>query len=788
MSMNRHLSWTLSRASETLLPSLVKASGLKAVRVIAQALDQQIMAERPEAATSGERSWVYDGSSFWLTSLTTRDNHGTELKSVLGWQLVEAIRIFLEIERQKVGAVVRMLNKFKPTVFRRVQLHVLATNIDGNVALAYTWLCKRKVMGYSELNLEHFELLNAAASHLDDAQRATIASLLEKTSRTRFKKGPNEQKWAAQWLRDRLAALAPFLSGEWKAKYDALVAQEGHAVPVEPGHGSITTWMGPTSPKSEQELAELPIEDLVEYLRTFVPQHSFEPGPSIEGLGRTVTNVVAAAPEEYARRVELFRALDRTYVRALLDGLRNARRANKTFDWDKVLGLALWVVEQPISLSDVDDSQAHDDADPSWRWSRKSLADLVSSGFQGEGNFPFTERERIWAIIEKLSDDPNPTVEHEARYGGTNMDPFTLAINTVRPQAIDAAIQYAFWVRRNIVGEIVVEDRTEAGFSFAPEAASLIEQHLVPERDRSQAVRAAIGRWLASLVWFDSSWVKQNWKGLFPESPDLVSLAQATWGAHVQYGRLFTSTFELEPMYRTALRHPIGGDVHNDRSPDSRLAEHILAFYWWGMIRLQEPDNLVALLFNAGTAQQKRHAIQYVGWSLGRTDEAIPFDVIDRLQKLWDWRFSVLAAEAKVADAATKEAAIKELEEFGHWFASKKLNLDWALTRFDAVVEITGGTERGHSALEFLAEIATEMPLAAATTLEKFSLAARKDPWRFHLWKKPAMEIMRAALSSTESGASEKAKLLINRWTANVSPEYKELLEVRSPGAGQGQS
>ena len=788
MSMNRHLPWTLSRASETLLPSLVKASGLKAVRVIAQALDQEIMAERPEGATSGKRSWVYDGSSFWLTSLTTRDNHETELKSVLGWQLVEAIRILLEIERRKVRAVVRMLNEFKPTVFRRIQLHVLAAHIEGNVALAYTWLRKREVVRYTELNPEYVELLNAAAAHLDDTQRTTIANLLERTSRTRFRKGPNQQEWAAQWLRDRLVALAPFLSGESKDKYDALVAEEGQAEPVDPGHGPITTWMGPSSPKSEQELGELSVEDLVEYLRTFVPQRTFEPRPSIEGLGRTVTSVVAAAPEGYARRAELFRKLDRTYVRALLDGFRNARRANKSFDWDQALGLALWVVEQPVALSDVDDGQAHEDADPTWRWSRKSLADLVSSGFHGEGKFPFAERERIWTIIEKLSDDPNPSAEHEAKYGGTNMDPYTLAINTVRPQAIDAAIQYAFWVRRNIVGESAGNDRPEAGFSFAPEAARLIEQHLVPERDRSHAVRAAIGHWLASLVWFDSSWVKKNWEGLFPERPDLVSLAQATWGAHVQYGRLFTSTFELAPMYRAALLHPMGGDKRDNRSPDNRLAEHILTFYWWGLITLEESDNLVALLFNFGTAVQKQHAIQYVGWSLGRTDEAIPTDVLDRLQKLWDWRFPVLAAEAKSADAATKEAAVEELEEFGHWFASKKLNVDWALPRFDAVVEITGGTERGHSALEFLAEIAKEMPLAAATTLEKFSLAAGKDPWRFHLWKEPAMEIMRTALDSTESGASEKAKLLINKWMANVSPEYKQLLERRPPGTGQAQS
>ncbi len=267
--------------------------------------------------------------------------------------------------------------------------------------MAYTWLRKREVARYTELNLEYFELLIAAAAHLNDRQRTTIAKLLERTSRTRFRKGPNQKEWAAQWLRDRLVALAPFLSGEWKDKYDALVAEEGQAEPVDPGHGPITTWMGPTSPKSEQELGELPVEDLVEYLRAFMPQKTFEPGPSIEGLGRTVTSVVAAAPEAYARRAELFRKLDRTDAR-IIHALRNARRANKSFDWDEALSLALWVVEQPVALSDVDDNQAHEDADPNWRWSRRSLADLVSSGFHGGGAVPFAERAHLDHYREAL--------------------------------------------------------------------------------------------------------------------------------------------------------------------------------------------------------------------------------------------------------------------------------------------------------------------------------------------------------------------------------------------------
>ena len=48
-----------------------------------------------------------------------------------------------------------------------------------------------------------------------------------------------------------------------------------------------------------------------------------------------------------------------------------------------------------------------------------------------------------------LTEDEDPTPHHEAHYGGSTMEPFTLAMNTIRGEAMEAVIRYALWFRRH---------------------------------------------------------------------------------------------------------------------------------------------------------------------------------------------------------------------------------------------------------------------------------------------------------------------------------------------------
>jgi hypothetical protein len=114
-----------------------------------------------------------------------------------------------------------------------------------------------------------------------------------------------------------------------------------------------------------------------------------------------------------------------------------------------VLSLALWVVEQPAEIPGR--KKALMEADPGWEWTRGTIANLLELGFQDRpATIDFAMRELAWSILEPLTGDADPTSEHEAKYGGKNMDPATMAINTGRGKAFNALVAYALWVRRHL--------------------------------------------------------------------------------------------------------------------------------------------------------------------------------------------------------------------------------------------------------------------------------------------------------------------------------------------------
>jgi len=105
-------------------------------------------------------------------------------------------------------------------------------------------------------------------------------------------------------------------------------------------------------------------------------------GPSREGLGRVLQEVVAEDPQRFAKEAERFIGLDPTYVRAIISGLEGAIKRQKNFEWSPVLKLCRWVVEQPREIPGRKVEMM--EADPDWGWTRKAIAHLFLTAFEGD--------------------------------------------------------------------------------------------------------------------------------------------------------------------------------------------------------------------------------------------------------------------------------------------------------------------------------------------------------------------------------------------------------------------
>src|SRR5207249_4833744 len=79
------------------------------------------------------------------------------------------------------------------------------------------------------------------------------------------------EKNRREWQRDRLTPLKEVLPAEWRARYQDLIATEGEPEhpPDFPSYSS--SWNGPTSPVTSADLAAMPMDQLVQHLRTWKP-------------------------------------------------------------------------------------------------------------------------------------------------------------------------------------------------------------------------------------------------------------------------------------------------------------------------------------------------------------------------------------------------------------------------------------------------------------------------------------------------------------------------------------
>ena len=622
---------------------------------------------------------------------------------------------------------------------------------------------------YSLLAATHFEHLSETAQKqvLGWISKGPDIETIKKRHREAHGSDISENEIAAYtkfWQRDRLAPVKGALPQDWEDIYEALVKELGE--PQHPDFMSYTSggWIGPTSPKTADDIQSMPVAEVIEYLRSWTPSA----GPfddSREGLGRALAAAVAAAPERFAKEAGLFRGLDPTYVRELLSGLRDAAKQGRAFDWKPVLDTAAWVMAEPREIAGRE--RRTPEEDPDWGWTRKAIADLLSNGLdKGKVEIPFELRAAAWQLIASLTSDPEPNAEYEARYGGSNMDAATMSINTVRGEAMHAVMRYGLWVRRHRVGDAP----TWKGFEGMPEVREVLEKHLDPEHESSLTVRSVYGQWFPWLITMDPAWAAVRVSSIFSEEEDLW---QASWSTYITFCEPYDNAFQLlERVYRRGVErlNPVPQTARDILGADKRLAEHLMVFYWRGKLSLADPDGLLARFYKNASPALRGEALEFVGRSLRSSHgEEIPAAISARLRALWEWRLTVARSSGH------REEFTLELEQLGWWFASGKLDEDWALSQMVEVVDTWKSVEPMHLVAEKLCETAERRPLESVRVLEGL-VEADKKGWRLPGFRKEARSILAIALASGDQRATDKSRELVHYLGERGNFDFGDLL------------
>ena len=763
--------WIYEEILEKHVPILAEKAPEETLELICELLETAIEIKHSNKEAGGKAT---DLSHIWRCAIEDHEQPYS-LESMLVSSARDIAERVVQKEPKDLPEVVKWLEEHRYPVFRRIALHILRVSPESPLEIITKRLTDRSIFDCRHLRHEYALLLKEKFHQLlPEAQREILSWIKDGPDVGSFREWYMENKgsppaedevnrFIKTWQRNRLSWIKDSLPDEWKEYYRELVAEFGE--PEHPEFVSVTTtWVGPESPKSANDLRNMSVSEIVEYLRSWEPPKNQIRGPSPEGLGRTLSQVVMEDPGRFAKEAKEFVGVDPTYVRYLLSGLRDAIKAGKAFDWEGVLKLCKWAVEQPRDI--LGEERKILEKDPHWGWARKAIADLLSVGFILEKNkdaeMPIEFRESAWSILEPITNDPDPTPEDEAEYGGSNMDPVTLSINTTRGEAMHAVVRYALWCKKHI---------SLKGIEEIPEAKEVLEQHLDPEIDPSLAIRSVYGQWLPWLIKIDRDWVSSNLGRLFPKETHL-QIWEATWASYIETCRPHPEVLEvLREEYLKAIEHMGKWDdtqLSHLQDPDERLAEHLMVFYAVGSLGIKDP--LFTSFWGLASDDLRAHAIEFIGRKFRNHEGEVPPEILERMKLLWKYR---LTSALRAPDSAKHR---KEVAAFGWWFASGKFEDEWAFQQLMKALEFSKRVDPLMFVVRRLADLVGFYPKDATLC---FNMLVNGDFERREAfgWRREAKELLAKALNSGNKEAEKYAEEAISKLAAMGFLEFVELLK-----------
>src|SRR5207249_1422134 len=209
----------------------------------------------------------------------------------------------------------------------------------------------------------------------------------------------------------------------------------------------------------------------------------------------------------------------RRFMEKAADAIKTKATTNATPDWALWIDVSTWITQQsvhPDSGEASEESAEH----PDWAPARTAVVRFIQIAVSSEPSIPFSYNDSLIGLLKNLCSGFDPYADRNRQHQG---DPLQRGINTIRGAAIEAAVRYAYWVRRNASNHAAA-DLTKFW--------STIEERLSDRRE-VPAVYAVIATSVPMLTDLSEGWVKENQEQLFPKTP--VSLWNATWDSFVCY-------------------------------------------------------------------------------------------------------------------------------------------------------------------------------------------------------------------------------------------------------------
>jgi hypothetical protein len=503
----------------------------------------------------------------------------------------------------------------------------------------------------------------------------------------------------------------------------------------------------PSAGISIEELTALSDEEFIEKLKTYLPsEFRFER----EAFGDLVGSLFKSDLSRYLKLSEKILDTKYQYVNSLLSAIVD----NIDELSDEQLQTALSVAKDFLARprpTDTTEEQYFD-------WSKMSLTrllyKLVSQRENKSEYLSVGTASSTLELILKLCRDPDPTPAHEAQYGGDNMDPLSLSINTTRGEALHALARMIGWAERNKPSKEIL-DKIYAELLW----------HLNKENDPSLASRAIYGQWIPWIWGANKDWAKEHINEIF--TPD--EYGDAAWDSYITINQVFNDVFAfLKPVIEQRIEGLQKYEEQTKRNrgdPQGQFTQHLMVYYWRGLADLSD-SGIIHKFFETADVHYRSEALRFIGFELKKGSPPDQ-EIIKRLKELWESRLKELSEHP--------EKVAEELEQFGSWFASGVFDDDWSLATLASSLKLAHNADPDYMVLERLSELAETFPLETMEAL-KGMIAGARERWAVDSWRENALTIIKSANQSQNTQAKQLAQEQANFLVAKGYHMFREAL------------
>ena len=249
----------------------------------------------------------------WVWRSTFDDNEQTRhISGIKEYLLITLRDLCIELineDNERFNEINQLLNNYEWMIIKRLSIYLSVKFPNINLDLTKELISNTELYESSRTRNEYSLLLNSAFSLVGKEVQNAVYSWIDNgvdlegyINRYKEHKGiePNEETlndYKSYWKKTRLYLIRKHLEGERLELYQSLVKDKGE--PDHPEYSSFTTsWVGPTSHMTADEINELDIEKLIQELKEWKPSgESMDPSP--EGLSRKFSEAIKTNIDKY---------------------------------------------------------------------------------------------------------------------------------------------------------------------------------------------------------------------------------------------------------------------------------------------------------------------------------------------------------------------------------------------------------------------------------------------------------------------------------------------------------